>query len=62
MMPHEKEDLQKHTLHLFTGDFKRLNEMYPKASASAIVRKLVHAHLSKIDKPINTDKIKVEDF
>jgi hypothetical protein len=61
-MPKEKEDFQKHTLHLFTGDFQRLGEIYPETGASAIIRKLVHAHLSKIDKPVETDKIKMEKF
>jgi hypothetical protein len=61
-MPIEKEDLQKHTLHLYTGDFQRLGEIYPDAGASAIIRRLVHAHISKIDKPVNVDKIKAESI
>lgn len=59
-MPREKEDFQKHTLHLYNGDFQRLGEIYPEAGASSIIRKLVRAHLSKIDKPVETDKITME--
>jgi hypothetical protein len=57
-----KEDLQKHTLHLYTGDFQRLGEIYPDAGASAIIRKLVHAHLSKVDEPVNVKKVKMENI
>lgn len=34
-------DLQKHTLHLFAGDFARLGELFPKAGASKVIRHLV---------------------
>lgn len=41
------EPTQKHTLHLFVGDFQRLGELYPDLSASLIIRKLVRKHIEE---------------
>lgn len=55
------ECLQKHTLQLFEGDFAKLQEAYPELGASAVIRKLVQTHLSKINPPININKLKIEE-
>lgn len=34
-------DLQKHTLHLFEGDFQRLGDLFPGATPSKVVRHMV---------------------
>lgn len=41
-------DLQKHTLHLFAGDFERLKEVYQDLGASIVIRTLVRKHLEKL--------------
>lgn len=42
-MPKDSEgrDLQKHTLYLFTGDYDRLNSLFPQAKSAKIIRHLV---------------------
>lgn len=37
----EGRDLQKHTLHLFSGDYERLNELFPRVKAAKVIRHLV---------------------
>lgn len=34
--------LQKHTLHLFEGDFERLGVLFPGEKPSKIIRHLIH--------------------
>lgn len=58
----EKGDFQKHTLHLFSGDYARLQDAYPDVGAAAIIRKLVHTHLDKINPPVNLNKVKTGDL
>jgi len=48
-MRHSIEDKTKHTLYLYTGDFERLQNMFPELGASIIVRKLVRNFLTDID-------------
>jgi len=47
----ETESLQKHTLHLYAGDFERLAATYDKKGlgASVVIRRLVRAHLQRIE-------------
>lgn len=57
------EELQKHTLNLFEGDFERLQNHYPDVGASFIIRRLVRAHvkyIQSVGEP--TDSIKIEDL
>lgn len=35
-------DLQKHTLHLYAGEFDRLRDLFPRAEPSKVIRRLVH--------------------
>jgi len=41
--------LQKHTLSLFEGDFARLIELHPEASAANVIRLLVRAHINRTE-------------
>lgn len=43
-MPIDEEgrELQKHTLHLFEGDFDRIADLFPNAKPSRVIRLLVH--------------------
>lgn len=43
----KRDDLEKVTLSLRTGDFSRLREMYPQVGASAVVRKLVSDYVDQ---------------
>lgn len=44
------EQLQKHTLLLYEGEYHRLQEYYPEMGAAIVVRKLVRKHLKELDK------------
>jgi hypothetical protein len=39
------EELQKHTLNLFRGDFDRLRDFYPELDPSIVIRKLLRKHI-----------------
>lgn len=43
------DDQTKHTIRLYHGDYARLQELYPKIGANAVIRKLVHDYLDKVD-------------
>lgn len=52
------EDLQKHTLNLFAGDYEKLKEFYPDTGAGAIIRRLVRKFIQNIEKqgePVSID-------
>ena len=44
----EQEPLQKHTLHLYEGDYERLRHLYPEVGAAIVVRKLIRKHLNEV--------------
>lgn len=56
----EDENLTKHTLHLFEGDVKKLQDLYPEIGAAAIIRKLVRSHIDKITPELRKLKVTVE--
>jgi hypothetical protein len=53
-----KDDLQKHTLQLFAGDYKKLQDLNPEVGAAHVLRNILRAYLLKVDPPVNTSKIK----
>ena len=46
-------ELSKHTLHLFSGDYELLRQHYPDLGAAVVIRKLVRTHLNKLNPPID---------
>lgn len=44
----ESDELQKHTLNLFKGDYAELQGLYPESGAGKIIRILVRNHLRKV--------------
>lgn len=49
MARNHDEPLTKHTLWLHEGDFEKLRGYYPELGSSVVVRKLVRAHIRKIE-------------
>lgn len=43
------EDLTKHTLNLYTGDYAKLQALYPDTGAGAIVRRLIRKFLERVE-------------
>ncbi len=41
--------LQKHTLHLFEGDFRRVAELFPAAEPSKVIRHLVRDLVKRVE-------------
>ena len=41
--------LQKHTLHLFEGDFERLASLVPDASPSKVVRAIIRKTIENLE-------------
>ena len=58
-MPRNNEELQKHTLYLFLGDYAKLQEAFPDLTAAAVIRHLVRRTLRQIE-TTGTPNINVE--
>lgn len=43
------DDLQKHTLNLYKGDYAKLQDAFPEVGASVIIRKLVRQCVNQIE-------------
>lgn len=44
-MASEKEPMQKHTLHLYEGDYERIKALFPEVGAAIVIRRLVRKFL-----------------
>ncbi len=54
------EQLHKHTLFLYEGDYRRLQEYYPEIGAAKVIRKVVRKHLDTLDEKSKLDDNTVE--
>jgi hypothetical protein len=54
------DDLQKHTLNLFEGDYEKLQSYYPDVGAGPIIRRVVRSFLEQIEKEGVGNDINVE--
>lgn len=54
------EDLTKHTLNLFAGDYAKLQSLFPDVGAGVVIRKVVRDFLSKIEGSTKPSKVKAE--
>jgi len=43
------EDLQKHTLNLYAGDYEKIQFFYPDIGASVVIRKMLRSYIAKIE-------------
>lgn len=50
-MPNDETDLQKHTLNLFSGDYARLQELYPDIGAGPVIRRLIRQFIQQAEQP-----------
>jgi hypothetical protein len=44
-----KNELQKHTLNLFPGDYAKLQQFFPDIGAATIIRRVVHKFIEQIE-------------
>ena len=45
----EEEELQKHTLHLYAGDYAKLRAAYPEIGAAIVIRRAVRGLLKQLE-------------
>ena len=43
------DDLQKHTLNLFAGDYEKLQQLYPDHGAGPIIRSVIRKFLEQCE-------------
>jgi hypothetical protein len=53
-----KEELQKHTLQLFAGDYAKLQELHPEVGAAHVIRTMIRTYIKKVEPPVDTSKIR----
>lgn len=56
------EPLQKHTLHLFEGDYAELQSIYPEVGAAIIIRTLIRRHLREVSPKMPTLPAEVDQL
>lgn len=48
-MAKETEELVKHTLNLYQGDYQKLQAMFPEVGAAIVIRKLIRRYINEIE-------------
>lgn len=43
------EELSKHTLNLYPGDYERLRDMYPDVGAGPVIRRIVRRFIEQVE-------------
>ena len=56
----KSEDLQKHTLNLRSGDYERLQSLYPNLGAAVVIRQLVSNYLDRDKSEIDTKNMELD--
>lgn len=45
----EREDLTKHTLNLYSGDYLKIQELWPDIGAARVIRQIIRQFLEKLE-------------
>ena len=45
----KSEELQKHTLNLFSGDYERVQQFYPDVGAGPVIRRVIRSFIEQIE-------------
>lgn len=56
-MPRFTENLTRHQLLLFEGDFAKLNSLYQHRSATEVIRKLVRDHINRVEERLREKEL-----
>ena len=62
MHKNEDDELQKHTLHLFPGDYARLAELFPAVKPAKVIRHLVRDLIQRTAGEKPNIEINMDDF
>lgn len=49
-MPKNEEELHKHTLNLFEGDYDKIASLYPDVGAAVVIRKIIRDFINRVEK------------
>ena len=56
----ENEELTRHSLFLFAGDFDKLKELYPDVGAAFMVRRIIRQYILKIESKVEGETPETE--
>jgi hypothetical protein len=59
-MSKTNDDTTKHTLHLRTGDYQRLRDMFPEVGAAFVIRRLVSQFLDSDKRTLNLEAEEIQ--
>lgn len=48
-MAKPEDELQKHTLNLFRGDYERVQDLFPDIGAGPVIRRVLRSYLERIE-------------
>lgn len=54
------EELAKHTLNLFPGDYAKIQALYPDTGAGPIIRRVIRSFIEKVESQDDGTKADVE--
>lgn len=57
----EDYPVKKYTVNLFQGDLEALQELFPRAGASRVIRNLVRSFLNKLKSQSPTEPVELPD-
>lgn len=60
MLPSDDQELQKHTLNLYLGDYEKLRSFYPDVGAGAVIRRIVRRYIEQVEATGGSIDAKVE--
>lgn len=59
-MPKSDEELTKHTLNLFAGDYEELRDLHPDTGAAVAIRLLIRTYLAQVRAKGGSPSVAVE--
>lgn len=60
MSQSDGQELQKHTLNLYKGDYEKLRSFYPDIGAGAVIRRIVQRYIEQVEATGGSIDAKVE--
>ena len=48
-MSKAKEDLTKHTLNIYSGDYAKIQAWWPEIGAAAVIRRIIRQFVEKVE-------------
>ena len=55
-MSRVKEDLSKHTLNIYTGDYAKIQAWWPEIGAATVIRRIIRQFIEKVESDGESEK------